>query len=192
MSPPHFPITPTQLRGEWRFVGLEPGEREVEGFTVLALENPSQGWPGLRVPRFGRRVHPRLPIGPLSDQRGPGTTGLGEYHEAALRLAEGCDVLFHDSQYTDEELAVRASFGHSCPGYAVGLGETVAAKRVLLFHHDPLRTDDEVDEMVARFEGASVRVGAAAGGKSWNCRKSLTRTDKNVRGSVGEATAATR
>ena len=43
MSPPHFPITPTQLRGEWRFVGLEPGEREVEGFTVLALEIPHKG-----------------------------------------------------------------------------------------------------------------------------------------------------
>ncbi len=79
-------------------------------------------------------------------------------------MADGCDILFHDSQYTDEELAARASFGHSCPGYAVGLGETADAKRVLLFHHDPLRTDDEVDEMVARYEGASVRVGAAAEG----------------------------
>ena len=165
MSPPHFPITPTQLRGEWRFVGLEPGEREVEGFTVLALEIPHKGGRAFGYRGFGRRVHPCLPLGPLSDQRGPGKTGLGEYHEAALRLAEGCDVLFHDSQYTDEELAVRSSFGHSCPGYAVGLGETAGAKRVLLFHHDPLRTDYEVDEMVARTEGASVRVGAAAEGQ---------------------------
>jgi phosphoribosyl 1,2-cyclic phosphodiesterase len=162
MSPPHFPITPAQLRGEWHFVGLEPGEREVEGFTVLALEIPHKGGRA-----YGYRVSDgESTLAYLSDHCptnvGPGTTGLGEYHEVALRLAEGCDVLFHDSQYTDEELAARASFGHSCPGYAVGLGETAGAKRVLLFHHDPLRTDGEIDEMVARYEGAAVRVGAAA------------------------------
>ncbi len=164
MSPPHFPVTPNELRGHWQFVGLEPGEREVQGFTVLALEIPHKGGRA-----FGYRVSDgATTLAYLSDHcptsLGPGPAGLGEYHEAAVRLAAGCDVLFHDSQYTDEELPARAYFGHSSSGYATGLAETAGAKRLLLFHHDPQRTDDEVDEMVARHETASVPVSAAAEG----------------------------
>src|SRR4051794_12910855 len=32
MSPPHFPITPGQLRGSWTFHALEPGAAEIGGF----------------------------------------------------------------------------------------------------------------------------------------------------------------
>ncbi len=124
MSPPYFPVTPTGLRGTWRYVGLEPGEHELEGFTVLALEIPHTGGRA-----FGYRVSDgEASLAYLSDHYplslGPGPSGLGEYHEAALRLAAGCDILFHDSQYTDEELPARAHFGHSSSGYAVGLAET--------------------------------------------------------------------
>jgi ribonuclease BN (tRNA processing enzyme) len=164
MSPPHFPVTPTGLRGRWQYAGLEPGELEVQGFTVLALEIPHKGGRA-----FGYRISDgTATLAYLSDHcptnLGPGPAGLGAYHETALRLAAGCDVLFHDSQYTDEELAARAYFGHSSSGYAVGLATTAGTKRLLLFHHDPQRADDEVDEMVARHQGASVRVTAAAEG----------------------------
>ncbi len=164
MSPPHFPVTPTGLRGKWQYVGLEPGEHDLEGFTVLALEIPHKDGRA-----FGYRVsNGEASVAHLSDHYplslGHGPDGLGEYHEAALSLAAGCDVLFHDSQYTDEELPARAHFGHSSSGYGVGLAERAGAKRLALFHFDPQRTDDEVQAMVARHRGASVRVDAAVQG----------------------------
>jgi ribonuclease BN (tRNA processing enzyme) len=164
MSPPHFPITPGELRGRWQFVGLEPGEHVVQGFTVLALDIPHKGGRA-----FGYRVSDGTAVlAYLSDHcptsLGPGPGGLGEYHEAAVRLARDCDVLFHDSQYTDEELPARAYFGHSSSSYAAGLAETAGAKRLMLFHHDPQRSDDGVDEMVARHRCAAVPVSAAAEG----------------------------
>ena len=165
MSPPHFPITPADLRGTWRFLGLEPGEPvEMEGFTVLAREIPHKGGRtfGFRVSDGGATV------AYLSDHcptaLGPGPDGLGEYHEAALALAHDVDLLVHDAQYLDEELAARASFGHASAGYAVALGERAGARRVLLFHHDPPRTDDDIDALVASFAGATVPVEAAAEG----------------------------
>jgi phosphoribosyl 1,2-cyclic phosphodiesterase len=164
MSPPHFPVTPAGLRGTWRFVGLEPGEHEMEGFTVLALEIPHKGGRA-----FGYRVSDgRVALAYLSDHcptsLGPGPAGLGEYHEAALRLAGGCDVLFHDAQYTDEELPARAYFGHSSAGYAVGLAEAAGAKRLVLFHHDPQRADEQIDALVARYHDAAVGVEGAREG----------------------------
>lgn len=164
MSPPHFPITPNELQGSWSFRALEPGESVIEGFSVLALEIPHKGGR-----TFGYRISDgHATIAYLSDHcpttLGPGPDGLGEYHEAALALAHGCDVLFHDAQYTDEELPERASFGHASCGYAVGLAESADARQLLFYHHDAPRTDDQIDAIVARYDNATVSVGAATQG----------------------------
>lgn len=161
MSPPSFPIRPGDLRGAWSFVGLEPGEHEIAGFGVLALEIPHKGGRA-----FGYRVSDGdSVITYMSDHcptnLGPGPQGLGEYHDTAVTLVRGCDVLFHDAQYLDAELPARASFGHSACGYAVGLAEATGVERLLLYHHDPDRTDGEVDAIVASYAGAAVTVEAA-------------------------------
>jgi hypothetical protein len=43
MSPPHFPITPAQLRGSWTFESAEPGPLAAGCFRVLAREIPHKG-----------------------------------------------------------------------------------------------------------------------------------------------------
>ena len=164
MSPPHFPIRPSELRGDWRFAGLEAGEHEIEGFSVLALDIPHKGGR-----TFGYRVSDGTgTIAYLSDhcptKPGPGPDGLGEYHEAARLLTADCDLVFHDAQYTDDELPSRAAFGHASCGYAVRLAEVSRAKWLLLYHHDPARTDEAIDGLVARYQDRSVRVGGAAEG----------------------------
>jgi phosphoribosyl 1,2-cyclic phosphodiesterase len=164
MSPPHFPIPPEELRGRWTFEGLAPGTHQVAGFEVLALEIPHKGGR-----TYGYRVTDgHAAVAYLSDHGpsalGPGPDGWGPYHDAALALADGVDVLLHDAQHTAEELPSRAHFGHSAADYAVRLGELAAARSVLLFHHDPGRTDAELDDMVAGFTGRAVPVSAAAEG----------------------------
>jgi ribonuclease BN (tRNA processing enzyme) len=100
---------------------------------------------GLRV-TDGRSV-----LAYLSDHApqdlGPGADGLGARHEAACELADGADVLIHDAQYTAAELPTRGSFGHCAADYAVALGRECRVGRVLLFHHDPRRDDDEVEAL---------------------------------------------
>jgi phosphoribosyl 1,2-cyclic phosphodiesterase len=164
LSPPHFPIGPGDLRGEWRFHALEPGEHTIEGFEVTAREIPHKGGR-----TFGYRVSSgEVAIAYLSDHSpitlGPGPDGLGEYHDEALELARDVDLLLHDAQYTAAELSQRASFGHSAVDYAVGLAARSGARRVLLFHHDPPRTDDAIDEIVRAHKHPDVDVQAAAEG----------------------------
>lgn len=164
ISPPHFPITPSQLRGRWRFAGLEPGSHRIEGFEVLAAEIPHKGGRtfGFAVSDAGAR------LAYLSDHwpaaLGEGVDGFGPYHESALALARGADTLVHDAQYTAAEFAARRNFGHSSAEYAVGLGEVAGARRVVLFHHDPSRTDDQLDALVASYAGRTPQVSAAAEG----------------------------
>jgi ribonuclease BN (tRNA processing enzyme) len=92
---------------------------------------------------------------------GPGPDGTGALHPAALELADGVDLLIHDAQYTAEELPTRGSFGHAAAEYAVLLAREAGAEKLLLFHHDPARTDDEVEALAAAVsttEGAVVEV----------------------------------
>jgi ribonuclease BN (tRNA processing enzyme) len=162
LSPPHFPITPAELRGDWRFFALEAGEHDIEGFSVLALEIPHKGGR-----TFGYRVSDGTgTVAYLSDHSplaaGPGPAGLGAYHPAACALARGADVLLHDAQHTAEELPARAAFGHSAAEYAVGLAETAGVGRLVLFHHDPSRTDNALDDIVTGLRNATMPVAAAA------------------------------
>jgi phosphoribosyl 1,2-cyclic phosphodiesterase len=164
MSPPHFPITPEELQGKWDFQSLEAGEHTIERFSVLALDVPHKGGR-----TFGYRIADgRSAIAYISDHAptalGPGPDGLGELHPAAMRLASEVDLLIHDAQYTDDELPARVEYGHSAIGYAMRLALAARAKHLLLFHHDPARTDDEVDAIVAscRDVAGSLCVDAAA------------------------------
>jgi phosphoribosyl 1,2-cyclic phosphodiesterase len=164
MSPPHFPITPEELQGKWDFQSLEPGEHTIEGFSVQALDVPHKGGR-----TFGYRITDgRSAVAYISDHAptvlGPGPDGLGELHPAAMRLASDVDLLIHDAQYTDDELPAKVDYGHSAVGYAARLAVAARARHLLLFHHDPSRTDDEIDAMVAscRDAAGSLCVDAAA------------------------------
>ena len=165
MSPPHFPITPRGLRGEWSFGVVAPGTFKAEGFTVEAREVPHKGGR-----TFGYRVsdgHSTVAYIPdhCPTALGPGPEGWGEYHPDALALAADADLLIHDAFLRPDEVAAQASFGHPAADYAVSLARRAGAKRVLLAHHKPDRTDDQLDEVAARFR-ADPQVTVAAEGQT--------------------------
>lgn len=164
MQPPYFPIKPTQLRGEWTFATIAPGETEIEGFSVLAREVPHKGGR-----TFGYRVsdgHSTVAYVPDHNptQLGPGEDGFGEYHPVALELAHGVDVLVHDAQLLPQELAAEGEFGHAVADYAVELAKRAQARSVALFHHRHNRTDDALDALAARLAGDAPEVSVAAQG----------------------------
>ena len=161
MSPPHCPIRPGELRGSWTFDHIEEGEHRIEGYTVVAREIPHKGGR-----TFGYRVSNGVhTVAYLSDHwpgsLGDGPHGFGPYHEAALALAADVEVLIHDAQYTAEEYLVRRDFGHSAIDYAVSLAEASCARRLVLFHHDPQRTDDQLDAIGRSWSGSAVDVTVA-------------------------------
>src|SRR5215470_843003 len=166
MSPPHFPITPNGLRGNWTFGMIEPGPLKAEGFTVEAREVPHKGGR-----TFGYRVSDsHSTVAYLPDHcptvLGPGPDGWGEYHRAALDLAAGADLLIHDAFLLAAELAAQARFGHAAAEYAAELGRRAGAHQVLLAHHGPDRTDDQLDQVAERFAAGPPRVTVGAEGET--------------------------
>jgi phosphoribosyl 1,2-cyclic phosphodiesterase len=145
ISPPHFPIVPAQLGPGWSFTGLEEGEHELEGFRVLAREIPHKGGR-----TFGYRISDgRSSLAYLSDHSpislGPGPDGRGERHDAILELATGVDLLITDAQHLDEQFPEAAYLGHATVEYDVAVARQAGVGTLMLFHHDPGRTDDQID-----------------------------------------------
>ncbi len=64
-------------------------------------------------------------------------------------LIQGVDILIHDAQYTTQEYASRIGWGHSRVEAVVRQAAETGVKHLLLFHHDPDRTDDQLDEILA-------------------------------------------
>ncbi|HYJ62007.1 MAG TPA: MBL fold metallo-hydrolase, partial [Actinomycetota bacterium] len=54
-----------------------------------------------------------------------------------------------DGQYTQAEYDGRVGWGHSSTADAVTFAERAGARRVVLFHHDPMHTDDQLEAMLA-------------------------------------------
>lgn len=164
LSPPHFPITPQQLGEGWTFADLEEQRRHLEGFDVLIREIPHKGGRtfGFRVSDGRHTVAYLADHFPLGD--GPGPDGLGTYHDAALELADRVDLLFHDAQFVATQFPDVAYLGHSAVEYAVGLAIAAGARKLVLFHHAPDRTDDEIDAIVQSQSKADLPVIAAIEG----------------------------
>lgn len=164
MSPPHFPIGPSELGDGWSFEALEPGEGSFGGFHVLVREIPHKGGRtyGFRVSDGAASIAYLSDHWPLA--LGPGPDGLGERHEAALELADGVDVLVHDAQFLAQEFPSVEYLGHSSVEYAIALASEAGARSLSLFHHAPDRADAEIDAIAAFARGSAVPVRAAAEG----------------------------
>ena len=58
----------------------------------------------------------------------------------------GADLLVYDAQYSQEEYETsKIGWGHSSVTYCLAAAKRAGVKRLALFHHDPLRTDEELD-----------------------------------------------
>jgi phosphoribosyl 1,2-cyclic phosphodiesterase len=92
---------------------------------------------------------------PLSDVEPEWISGLG--------LAERCSLLVHDCQYTDDEYSQRIGWGHSRLSDALMFAHRSQAEKVLLFHHDPLHTDGELDLLHRRAAERWLELGGPSG-----------------------------
>ncbi|MFW6126674.1 MAG: MBL fold metallo-hydrolase [Thermodesulfobacteriota bacterium] len=77
-----------------------------------------------------------------------------------VKFAEHADILIHDAQYLPEEISAHRGWGHSTFEEAVRLGLEAGVKTLLLTHHDPSRTDEQVRDIVNRAR----QLAAASGG----------------------------
>ncbi len=65
--------------------------------------------------------------------------------QGVLDLAADADWVIYDTQFEPEEYNQRPHWGHSTTDHAIGITAQARARHLILFHHDPHRTDTQID-----------------------------------------------
>ncbi len=101
-----------------------------------------------------RNVFPTDPSDPNYDEdaANEGELAAKEENEKILRFFSGADILIHDTQYTKTEYeAGKVGWGHSSYEHAINSAHKAKVKKLVMFHHDPNRVDDELDRLEAEY-----------------------------------------
>ncbi len=75
----------------------------------------------------------------------------GDLSADILEFIRGADLLIADAAYTAAEYPNRLGWGHSAHEHAYDLARAAGVKRLAFFHHDPNRTDEELETIETRF-----------------------------------------
>ena len=144
MQQPYFPVTVEMVfRAKIEYLPFTQGDRCTVGeATVTALEvNHPGGTLAYRVDYRGRAV-----VFATDHEHGKLDQELAEF-------SRGADVILYDAMYSDDEYrgaggSPKIGWGHSTWQSAVALADTAGIKQLVLFHHDPTRSDAALDAVV--------------------------------------------
>lgn len=148
LSPPLFPIHLQDIPSHPTFHDVPDEDWKVGGALVRARPVSHRGpTVGYRISENGQTLayipdhEPALGVD-LAAAEPEWVSGHAVAHDA--------DIMFHDSQYTEEEYSQRIGWGHSSVVHVVTFSRISAVRQLVMFHHDPLHTDDELDAHLRR------------------------------------------
>ena len=165
-SPPLFPVHLSEVPATIEYHDASESEWQIDGarFSSTAIIHPG--------PTVGYRIESKGRVLAYLTDHEPalGADLVDDPTEwiSGFAIADQANLLIHDCQYTPTEYEDRLGWGHSTTEHVARFAERAGVDRMLLFHHDPMHADDQLDAMredvVARWGVESDRCTAAAEG----------------------------
>ena len=164
----YFPVRQTELAADIEYIDLKEGSFDLGDGIMLHtkyLNHPILCL-GYCFQYQGKTVCTAYDTEPFvnvfsTDPNDPGydremaMEGEEVAKEQNLRLTDffkGADLLIYDAQYTEKEYkSSKKGWGHSSCEYAIKAANQAGVKQLALFHHDPVRTDAQIDDMTTRY-----------------------------------------
>lgn len=142
MSEPHFPISIKSLKAKIEFDIREPGDEfECCGFKVQGIEQKHPGTSyGYKFEKDGKSI-----VYSTDSEHNTDAAQDDDYpfHE----FIKDADILIFDSQYTMVEASdFKEGWGHSSNLIGVELASRNRVKNLVLFHSEPTKSDEVLDQ----------------------------------------------
>jgi len=168
LSYQYFPIRQSELSADITYHSLKEKRIELEDgiqVTTKYLNHPIACL-GYRVEYQGKTFCTAYDTEPFqnlfcTDPEDPsydeamateGELAAREQNEKLEAFVKGADLLVYDAQYTrDEYETTRRGWGHTAMEDVVALARKLSIRSTALFHHEPVRTDDQLDELAKTF-----------------------------------------
>lgn len=141
MDGAHFPVRPEELPSSPLCVTEAPTPflaRYGLALSRIPTNHPGNGF-GYRFEQDGRTV-----VYLTDNELDPPYAKTTEF-EAFADFCRGADLLIHDAQYLERDMPAKHGWGHSLVSQACRLAAAARVKHLVLTHHDPDRSDDELD-----------------------------------------------
>jgi hypothetical protein len=173
MSPVVFPVAFDQLGARMDFAQLSPDHHAGRGFEVRTIPVRHPG--GALGFRLSVTADPSRSVVFIPDNeldRDGDRAEDASTRDALVDFARGARILIHDAMYTGAEYMDHRGWGHSSYRDAVDFAIAAEVQTLVLFHHEPDRSDDALDGMLTlchqmvQERGGNVEVVAAAEGLS--------------------------
>jgi len=142
MTDPHFPVPSENLASNVHVLSMDDEVLLIGRNTIrtLSLNHPGGGSAYRIDSDEGSMAY--VTDNELFPPQTPKTA-----YEDWLEYLMNVDVLIHDAMYLDHEKEKIHGWGHSLISEALNLAKDAKVKHLILFHHDPSRTDKELDEI---------------------------------------------
>lgn len=172
MSPVVFPVTFEELDATIDFQDLATGSvTKGTGYevTAFAVQHPG-GALGYRFSEPGGRGKALVYVSDNELAEHERYSNGPDWRKRMVEFVRNAGVLIHDTTYTTEEYDHHRGWGHSTFADAVELALEAKVGTLVLFHHEPRRTDDQLEQCLAacramvQDRGGSLQVIAAAEG----------------------------
>ena len=153
MSDPLFPVPPDVFQAKVSFIDFN--ENSTISLTpeitvkTAPLDHPGRAT-GYRIEYGGKSIAVVTDTAHVPDAP----------NNNALKLMHDADIVIYDAMFTEEEFKDRPDWGHSTWEEGIKLANMAGSKQLVLFHHDPSRTDEEMDKIVS--EASKRRPGTIA------------------------------
>jgi len=144
----YFPVTLDELGASIRFHDLAEGSFEIDDVRISTryLNHPALTL-GYRLETANACMVYACDHEPFSRTLGV-STPIHENDRLHSEFLSGADLVIHDAQFTDAEYAAKKGWGHSPVEYVAEMGRLAGVKQMAFTHHDPGRTDDDIDRIV--------------------------------------------
>lgn len=142
MTNPHFPVPSDKLEAQVNLLSIENNKIKIGENTIYSKS--------LNHPGGGSAYRLETPSGSMAyvtdNELEPPNKPVTSYKEWVDFLTD-VDFLIHDAMYIDEELEKIHGWGHSLISQVLQLASDANVNNLILFHHDPSRTDDQLDKI---------------------------------------------
>ena len=143
MNPHNFPVDLDYMRGQWIFHQMAAETAyEIAGYHLESRfnEHPGGAW-SFSVQRDGRKV--------VYASDCEYTDMTAERLAGFVAFFQDAGALVFDAQYAlDEAMGAKYQWGHSTASVGLDLAARAGVKRLLCYHHDPVNSDQKLDEML--------------------------------------------
>jgi len=157
----YFPVRELELKANIEYHTLHEGARIEYGDAVISnvlMNHPVLTY-GYRVDCNGKSVFFSGDHEPHHNIYESDDTFYGEYESLIqdkvgdiCTIAKDVDLFIVDAQYTEPELVHKRGWGHGSFASGLAMARRAAAKNVVFTHHDPTRTDDQLDRIAEKLK----------------------------------------